>query len=882
MSSSLLHRRFLLLAAFAILAISTAARPQGLKPAAADSGQVADRPQTPLSPPSSPAPFSQSDSTTVRQRGQAMLDTIVTYEANRIEIDVERNVTYLEGHAIVRYRTMTLEAGRIVVDMKSKTMTAEPLADTTDGTATDDTLAARDRGMPVFTERGERIVGERMEYNFETQKGRVLRGRTQFDDGFYFGQAIKKVSDTVLNVWGAEFTTCDRLESPHFHFWSRRMKIIMNDKVIARPIVMYLGHVPIAVLPFAVFPTKQGRHSGLIMPRYGVSALEGRYLRDMGYYWAINDYVDAEFKADFFERSGWFFRTNWNYALRYKFRGSISGSLTRKSFGFGGQQQRQRRWDLAIQHSQELSPTLRIAVNGTFSSDRSFYRDFSNNRDSRLRQQLISNATITKRWPESGDNLTINLSQTTTLSTGGFNRSLPRLSFTHSRRRLFSPPEERGRRGGLAGRPSLQSLRWYHNIYYQYSANFFNEQSRLNDTTRTETRTQLTQDASLAFSSPGKLFGWLSLTQSLRYREQWFDRRFEFSLDRGTNRVVADTVRGFSARREFSYTVSANTTVYGTFRPRIGHVQGIRHVVRPSLSFSYTPDYTKPPFRYFTTLTDTSGRKIVRSRFPGGSRGNVANLSFAVTNLFQMKIGEGEEARKVNLFNLDFRSGYNFAADSLRLSDLQSSLRANPTRTFAVSVSSSHTFYKTDEAGRKINRFLFKERGPLGALRLVNVRADLRWQISGGPRRSAAAGSAVEAAGSPVLGPRRDRFEPGAAFRNFNMSWRASFALSYSINRSDPRRTRRFSYLDISGAELQLTRKWRIGYRGRFDLVKRELVDHSFTFYRDLHEWEAVFRWSPIGRARGFYLRIGLKAPILRDIKFEKVGGSRSVFGPSF
>jgi hypothetical protein len=888
MPNSRAHWRRFSAAALLILLFAAGARPQDFSPVKSDTSRT--NPRT-----ASLTTRDNPDTLAPRQRGQAVLDTIVFYEAERIEIDVERNVTYLEGQAVVRYRTMTLEAGRITVDMTNKTLIAEPLPDSTNGAAGDDSLAAGNPGLPVFSDRGERIVGERMEYNLETQKGRVLRGRTQFEDGYYFGTAIKRTAPNVLNVAGARFTTCDRVESPHFHFWSRQMKIIVNDKVIARPIVMYLGHVPIAALPFAVFPTKQGRHSGLIMPRYGVSALEGRYLRDLGYYWAINDYLDAEFKADFFERTGWFFRTRVNYALRYAFRGSVSGSFTRKDFKVGDR--RQRRWDLMIQHSQEISPTFRIAVNGTFSSDRNFYRELSNNRNQRLQQQLISNATITKSWPESRNNLTINLSQTTTLSNGGFNRSLPRISFTHSRRRLFSPPQPRGRSQRPGSLQSRQALKWYNNIYYQYSANFFNEQSRLNDTSRVETKMQFTQDVAVQLSSPKKYFGWLSLNQSLRYREQWFDRRFEYSLDPSTNQVIADTVRGFSARREISYNLSANTTIYGMFRPRIGSLQGIRHVVRPTLSFSYTPDYTKAPFRYFTTLTDTLGREIVRSRFPGGTRGNVANVSFAVSNLFQMKVGEGKKAKKFDLFNLDFRSGYNFVADSLRLSDLQSSLRANPTRNFAVIMSASHTFYQTDDSGRRVNRFLFQDRGLLRPLRLRSVRADLRWQLSGGPKRTPGrrlvsgrvpveqAGetlSAEEEEESEELPAGSDRFEPEAAFRDFNISWRATFALSYSINRSNPTRTQRLSYLDVSGVEIQLTRNWRIGYRGRFDLIKKELVDHSFTFYRDLHEWEAMFRWTPVGRARGFFLRIGLKAPILRDIKFEKQGGRRSVFVPSF
>jgi lipopolysaccharide assembly outer membrane protein LptD (OstA) len=268
----------------------------------------------------SPPDSARADS--VRQKSD--LDAPIDFEAQYEENLIEERITYLVGKAKVKYKTMTLEAGKITVDWNKRLLIAEPLPDSLvangqadDGQAANgasDSLAKVERGFPKFSDGGDELTGERMEYNFATEKGRVLRGRTQLQDAKYFGAQIKRADDKTLFVSRGIYSTCDREEEPHFHFWSRKMKIVLQENVVAKPIVLFIGKIPLLALPFGFFPTRSGRHSGLIIPRYGASEREGRYLREMGYYWAINDYLDTKATADFYERSGWFFRGDFRYA----------------------------------------------------------------------------------------------------------------------------------------------------------------------------------------------------------------------------------------------------------------------------------------------------------------------------------------------------------------------------------------------------------------------------------------------------------------------------------------------------------------------------------------------------------------------------------------
>ncbi|KAA3660216.1 MAG: LPS-assembly protein LptD, partial [Calditrichaeota bacterium] len=281
------------------------------------------------------------------QTQKSDIDAPIHYEALDFDNDIKNGILYLTDNAVVKYQEMEIRAGKIQVNQQERVLIAEALPETIyvalDSTLADvekDSFTVKFSQYPVLKDGQQEITGERMVYNFDSQKGIIEKGRAELDGGYFTGTQIKRVDKKVLNVTSGTYTTCKE-EHPHFHFWARRMKMIMSERIIAKPIVLYISKIPIAYLPFAMFPTKSGRKSGVLIPRYGESSTEGKFLKGLGYYWAINDYLDAKTTADYYDQSGWLFRGGLNYNKRYSYSGRISGSWTRKNFTTG---RVERRW----------------------------------------------------------------------------------------------------------------------------------------------------------------------------------------------------------------------------------------------------------------------------------------------------------------------------------------------------------------------------------------------------------------------------------------------------------------------------------------------------------------------------------------------------------
>lgn len=847
------------------------------------------------------------------------IDTTVFYESKEIYNDLKARKSYFIGDAEVRYKDMTLKAAKITLDWDANLIIAEPLPDTvwvkTDSAATDSAPKVTWKGEPVLTESGTQMVGAKMIYNYKTERGRIVKGRSDVEGGKYVGTQIKRVDPKTFNVSHSTYTTCDLDSHPHFRFEARRMKMIPNDKVIAKPIVLKLGEIPVFALPFAVFPHQKGRHSGVLIPHFGYSYQEGRFLRDIGYYWAPNDYFDAKTTVDFFERSGFLFRGGANYSVRYLLNGTVSGSFTRKNYEAGG---KVRRWDLVFDHNQELSPSARFTANGNFVSDKNFYKNFSTDLDTRLNRELRSNATYSKNWAKQKLSLSLNLSQTYDIQDDVQTITFPQLSFRKGQSELFKP--KRGTRKGT---------HWYESLYYSYNSNLLNQEreylsfvdrevagvdafgnpvtATVRDTVKSvELTRRMSHNLSFSLASPKKYFGWLLLNQSLNYKEDWFNETFSYYYDEESKKIESEKEGGFAARRTFNYSASANTKAYGVFPVKIGDINSFRHVVTPSLSFSYAPDFSKEGWGYFQKVQRPDGTVVKKDRFGSGTPGyGSGSINLSVRNLFQMRKGQGEKQQKIDLFNVDFSTAYNMQAEKNKLSDLRTSVTANPLKNISLSAGMSHSFYKYDFStarGMVSNDFLWSDGGWRSGnfVRMTDFRFNLRVSLQGKGEASAGRDrnmpqrqlartyqeqrmDELEEEGMGVL---EEDLYRGAArrevdrmSRSLSIPWRMNLNFNFDLNKFNPNDPQKRYYIDVSGAEVNLTQHWRMGYSAHFDVAKREISHHRFTFYRDLHCWEANIDWVPNGPGRRVYVRLSIKSPMFKDLKVEKRAGQRSVLG---
>ena len=836
---------------------------------------------------------------TVKQRGtvnKSGLEGPIQYEARLFDNFVAERRSVLEGQAQVRYLSMTLKAARITVDWSNDLMTAQGLPDTvwTVASATGD--SARSvvmTGLPEFIEGGDVMHGEEMVYNFRTQKGRVTRGRTSMEDGHYGGQVMKLMGKKTAFISNARFTTCDDEENPHFHFWCQKMRMDVGKDVVAKPIVMYIGHIPVMALPFAYFPIEKGRRSGLVLPRYGESSTEGRYLKGLGYYWAASDYWDVEGTVDYYEKSGFLFRGDLNYNVRYLLQGNLSGSFTRKDFAASGT--KARRWDLSVQHSQTISPTMRLSVNGTFVSSKDFYKDLSANREQRLQQQIRSNATLTKTFGGSRS-ITVNLSQTRDLETDAVTEILPRISFRGGQTPLFKAPESDPRSGPA---PS----RWYHSIYLSYSSQLESRRSKLfNSSDSSFNRdTAAGWDHTVQLSSPQKLFGWLTVNPNMGLQETWLTEQVRHYWDSDSSRVIEQADPGFAARHTFNLSVAMSTKIYGLFRPRFMPNVMMRHVVTPSVSYGYQPDFSDERWAYYDAVADTAGELTYYDRFesrlfsstPQGGR---QSLSFSVNNLFQMKMGQGEQEKKFDLFNWNVSTNYNWEKPEKKLANFSSTLRANPRKDLSINLRAVHSPYRLDEEGKELDetyagaidwsslRSVLSNR----YLRLVYFSADLSLRLKGtakgGGRGMGAVRDSSEQEGPAV--PSRmqaldnvpgDRLNLDDGTGSFNIPWDLTASLSYSDSRYTPTSPVK-KFWGKASLNFNLTKNWRIAYQTHYDFMEKEIVSQDFVFQRDLHCWEARIAWTPTGPYKRFYFRINIKSSMLKDIKLEKRTGRQGYY----
>ena len=818
------------------------------------------------------------------------VDTVVTYLAkDSIVYSLNTRLMNLYGKSELKYGTIALKAERVGVNWDSATLIALGIPDTSSK------AKKKFIGTPILVDGGETYNGSQIGYNFRTQKGKITLGETEIEKGYYHGEAIKKVEKDVLYVAGGRYTTCDAPE-PHYYFYSPKMKVILRDHIVAEPVYFYIADVPVFALPFGVFPNQSGRRSGIIAPAYGSDARRGHYLSHFGYYWAINDYMEFSSTFDWFTRGGWLNRSMFRYALRYDFTGAVSVNFTNLFAGESGDPARseQRDYNIQINHNQQIDPTARFDVNFTFSSG-SFFRNVSSNIDEILRQNIVSNATISKTWDEGNRSLTVNIYRDQNLSTKDVEERLPSFSFNQGQFFPFRKSSQlRSQSADASGEYS-----WYEMIGVSYNA-----QGQLNRSVRNEVFKSVvnpTLDSAsvehrneragiihqVAISASPKA-GHFTIAPFISYTEKWYNR----SIRRDS--LGTYDVNGFQAVRTFSTGVSASTRFFGIVQPQIFGITGIRHTVTPSLTVSYQPDFSDPWFGYYGSYFDSTGQtvrydKFESSIYSGASAGRQANLGFSVGNNFEMKVMSTDtvqQERKIQLMNIGANIAYNFAADSLCLSPLNLSYRTDIGNFLSLSAGTTHDFYVFDPvSGRRINKFVWTKGQYFPDLTSVSFSASTT--LSGEKNQPSSTTSVPqgvlqeqERASGQVGASAAPRTYSGLFEQetpDFNIPWNLTLSYTFSQSQSDPRQKIRSSSMNAT-LSFNLTEKWRFSTGGSYDFVRKEFAAPSVNIYRDLHCWEMNFAWFPIGFYRGYRLELRIKAPQLQDLKVTKQGSARGTY----
>ncbi len=807
------------------------------------------------------------------------LEGKITYQSDHIRYSIPRQSTTLSTAAKVNYQDMGITAGEIDVDWRRNLLEAHSQTDT---------VGAAD--YPELKQKGEEpLKGVKMLYNMRQDRGQVTAGRTQFEQGFYYGENMKRIASDEYHIVDGYYTTCDIPDHPHYYFYSKRMKLITDRIVIAKPVWLYIADVPVAWLPFAVFPQQRGHQSGFLMPAYDYKKSEGRSLKGLGYYWAISDYMDAKLNVDFYDKNEDFL---YRGAIRYKIRnvlnGAITGSITPdrtgKTHGY--------RWDLRFNHSHTIDPTLSITGSGQLTGDANYSREYYQDLNARLQKKLVSNLSVRKRFEGTRNSMSMNLNYTRDLQVGQLIQKTPAsagIKYTESTLSLPDISFNRSSSAIIAPQPN-EPEHWYNKILFSYGTTFKNPTTNayqsfaLDDTVlywRKESISRKIWTHNMSLSSNTSLGGSLSLSGGVNYREGW---AFKYEQPRLINQIlqydtsgniIREPVKGFLRRGTFSSSIALSTNLYGLFPLNLGSLKSVRHVMSPSLRLSYAPNFSDPQWGYVKTYRDSVGHAVKFDPYKYSSLGGTGssramNLNWAVNNELDYKwlpaaqtVEEAVE-KKAKFFTFNFRGSYDVTKDSLRASNISGG--GNLFLGSLGSVNYSTIFQVYD---RVPNPNSPGSTMPVNRLRIPRMKsASIGFSYLLSSRTQVAQ---ADTADTTVQAEnfQDTRFENRAATENSNRLWNMQLNFSYTFSQTDPAKLPTRNFWMQTNTRMNLTKYWHLSYRARFDLVNQQLVSHGLSIDRDLHCWSLKFTWTPSGYAAGYYLLIQVKASQLKDLKLQ-------------
>jgi lipopolysaccharide assembly outer membrane protein LptD (OstA) len=796
---------------------------------------------------------------------QSDIDAIINYSAKDSAVfDFKTNRLMLYNEAVLIYKDLQLNSGIIILNRETEVLEGIGYPDSVN--------QGKYVQTPIMMQGTDKYEGARLVYNFGTKTGNVSMGFTEAEVGYYYGDVIKKVTDDVFFIKNGRYTTSSNKDDPEYYFLSPKMKVIPNDKIIAQNVFLYIEGVPVFWLPFAVFPNKTGRSSGIIPPTYGSDGTYGQYIANAGYFWAINDYLDLNGTVSLFTRGRYDFKSRFRYALRYKMNGNVDAGYTMIRLGNDTDPDKftADEWALNINHSQVITPTLSLSGNLSFVSGKSYYDNNTNDLDDLLRQNVVSNFTASKFWEGTPYSLNLNYYRDQNLQTGDVTQRLPNLTFSITENYPFR-----------SATSSSFSRNFYEDIGYSYSMNVINSLTRSTvknsagiDSTFNNDRYGARHNVNVRYSPK---FNYISVTPSVNYTEIWYPKSIRKSLNPADSSVSVATIDGFNSVRYFNAMLSLNTNFVGIFTPNIFSVTGIRHTITPTVSYVYSPDFSDPAFGYYGSYIDAAGREIKYSFYENeifGSppAGESQSLAFSLNNLFEMKTRVNDSTEnKFQLINISSNVNYNFAADSIKFSEITNSFRTRIGSLLDISGTANFSLYKyNDSLNTRLNTFLWDD-GRIADLTnfSINLSTGYDFIFSNAKESITTTDTLEEKVESVIL---KDRSE---ALYEIPIS--GGFNYNYTVNQSNPNNIIRTSNLSFS-VNFSLSKKWNFGFRTNYDLINDQLSAPYFTAYRDLNSWEMLFNWYPLGTYRGFKLEIRIKAPDLRDIKIDKQTNDRGAF----
>ncbi len=843
---------------------------------------------------------------TLRQRSKFVmtmvdLDNPVQFSTKDSLVFYGRNNVSMYGDGDVTYGDINLKSMQIDMNMDNSEVYAVGRPDST----------GEVNGLPVFTDRSGEYESKTMRYNFKTKKGFITEVVTQQGEGYLTGGQTKKMENDEYFIKEGRYTTCDNHEHPHFYLQLTKAKVRPKKDIVMGPAYMVLADVPLPLaIPFGFFPFSEDYSSGIIMPTFGDDYNRGYYLKDGGYYFAINDKIDLALTGEIYTKGSWGVAAQSTYKKRYKFSGSFNMSFLTTITGEKGEPDysKQNNFKLAWTHSQDskANPNMTFSASVNFATSgysRNNLDDYYSN--SFTENTTSSSVNMTYRFPNSKWSLSTsaNISQRSSDST--LTVSFPNITLTMSQTAPFKRKKAVGEE------------KWYEKIKMSYTGVF---QNSLTAGQNEFFKKSLIKDwrngmrHTLPISATFNVFDYINVTPSVSINDRMYTSKIRQQWDPAASAVVRDTTYSFYNIFDFSASVSLDTKIYGFFKPwKIfgDKVQMIRHVLTPTISFTGAPDFSSPFWGYYGTYayTNPTTGKLVNTKysyfahgiFGSVGEGKTGSVSLSLANNVEMKVKSDADStgvKKISLIeNFTVSQSYNFAADSLRWSNINTSLSLRLMKNFNLNLSATWDVYtyQLNEYGTptRVNRTRLQ--AGKGLAKLSSTGTSFSYTLNNDTFKKKKDKEEKQQDEPPEAVDRyrrNDREEENKGGRTesgielnpdgyakWEFPW--SLTLNYSVNYSyGDFNYEKMDYngritqnLSLSG-NVKPTKNWAFNFSASYNFDTGKIAYMNCSISRDLHCFTMTASFVPVGPYKSYNFHIAVKSSLLSDLKYDKRSSS--------
>ena len=835
-------------------------------------------------------------------RQKVDLDHVVEFTAKDSIILIGRNHAMMYGGSKIVYGDIDVTASSISMDMDSSQVHAIGVPDSV-GELT---------GNPVFKDNSGEYESRVMKYNFKTKRGYITDIVTEQGEGYLTGGITKKTEDDEYYIKNGRYTTCDDHEHPHFYFQLTKAKVKPKKNVVTGPAYMVLEDLPLPIaVPFGYFPFSEKYQSGILVPTFGEDYNRGFYLRNGGYYLALGQYADLALTGEIYTRGSWGLTAQSSYVKRYKYSGSLSASYLTTITGQKGDPDYNKMHNFQVlwSHSQnqKANPYLTFSASVNFATT-GYSRNSLNTYYTSAFTENTKSSTVnlTYKIPNSKwtFSTTANVSQRTADST--ITVSFPNLTINMSQ----TAPFKRKRAVG--------DEKWYEKIRVSYTGRF---QNSLTAKQNEFIHKNLVKDwrngmsHTIPVQATFNVMKYFNITPTITMNDRMYTSKIRQQWDPNASAVVRDTSYSFYNIFDFSFGVSLSTKVYGFFKPLkfLGKIseklQMVRHVMTPSISFSAAPDFSAPFWGYYGNLdyVDNSGnqRHSRYSYFQHGLYGNAPSgksgtISFNIANNLEAKVKSESDStgfKKISLIeNFTLSQSCNLAADSMKWSNLNTSIMLRLVKGFNLNLSATWDVYKyaLNESGApvRINKLRLFNGGGWGRLSSTGTSFSYTFNNDTFKRKrdkekdkkndnqqpqgriNRGEENDENAEGQDNSGPVTD-LELIDGYAKWECPWSltVNYSLSYgygSFNYDKLEYNGRWTQNLSLNASIRPTKNWSISASASYNFDTHKIAYMNCSISRQMHCFEMSASFVPVGPYKSYNFHIAVKSSILQDVKYDK------------